>query len=290
MDVEEEWYSTMKAFLESVHHGEMKFWDENILKDAGMEYITKMLELFVSSQNLNINRREQDEFDHFYNNLIAWMVKEMSWSKLSEKNLLKPYNKGSKHSSNYSCRDDKYQLFCEMTKDIESELKSYNFKYFIFHITLFLTRNVNIKGEWTYAHYNAAGRTFLFDFMECFYSKQVAKRVIQAMEKAIADFNYETLEFTDQNPLQTFLAPSFKNETDEYKVDMVAFIKGLSDKDKDFKDLVKYSQPMHRIGQKLTGMNDEFNDKEVSTLWSLHQVTIFINTVTIHVILSNGII
>lgn len=47
MDVEEEWYSTMKSFLESVHHGEMKFWDENILKDSGKEYITKMLELFV---------------------------------------------------------------------------------------------------------------------------------------------------------------------------------------------------------------------------------------------------
>ena len=187
----------------------------------------------------------------------------MSWSKLSEKNLLKPYNTGCKNSSKYSNRDEKYQHFCEMTKDIEYELKSYSFKYFIFHITLFMTRNVNIKSEWTYAHYNAAGRTFLFDFMECFYSKQVARRIIQAMEKAIADFNYETLEFTDQNPLQTFLAPSFKNETDEYKIDMVAFIKGLSDKDKDFKDFIKYSYPMHRIGQKLNGMNNEYSEKDV---------------------------
>lgn len=245
----------MKAFLDSAYTGQMKFWDESVLK-KDEKFLKRLLGLFVVSQDLNKSQKESDEFRHFYSAMIEWMDNHLGWSSLTQNKLMDIYEDDKKEAATPYSREEKYELFKSKTKHLEERINSYEFKFIIFHITLFLTRSVNKHGEITVDHYNAACRTFLFNFMACFYSGRVAKVVVRSMERAIADFNYEVLEYTYQHPLENPTASVFKDSEKETQIDALGFLKNLNDKDKDFINFIKNSQPMNRVGKKLVYKED----------------------------------
>ena len=152
----------------------------------------------------------------------------------SLKDLMKIYKQNIKNTSWFIDVPMKMEMFSKITVKPRKMMKENSFRYFIIHLALILTRNVNGDGEFTFTPYNASGRQFLLNFIQCASPENSGMDILRAIEMGIAQFNYSNLKFPNQNPLKHSLGCNHINPDNENSLNVVSFILETSDKSENF--------------------------------------------------------
>jgi len=128
------------------------------------------------------------------------------------------------------------------------------------HISLFCAKNVNINGQFCNGYYNASYSFFLRSFIKGFFTSIPSRKIIRSIEKAIGDFNLNTLNLEYQNPFYAQKNLIHKVDGHPYTLDLSSFVNQLSNDEEDFDDYLLHSQLIDIFGSK----KEEINEKELS--------------------------
>jgi hypothetical protein len=152
--------------------------------------------------------------------------------------------------SNFHQHLDSKVIFPEDIIEITEKFKSYTFKFIVIHIALFLTKNVNSSSKFCHAYYNASYTFFFRNFIKTFYSNFTSEKIIRVIEKAMGDFNKNTLNLEFQDPLTASKNVIYKSEDFKNRLDFISFIKQISDNEDDFEEYLENTEPIDKFGEK----------------------------------------
>ena len=130
---------------------------------------------------------------------------------------------------------------------------------------MLLSKNVSPEGKFTHSFYNASYVYFLRNFIKCFYSKNISRKVIRSIEKAMGDFNKDVLNFELQDPISASSNALYKVEGYTHRLDFLSFAKQISENDDDFDEYILNSENVDRFGEIDEEKNEEANKDNYKT-------------------------
>ncbi|CAI2386233.1 unnamed protein product [Moneuplotes crassus] len=254
----EEWKQSTLDCCYSIYSGKGKFWDSYIFEELSEDYILKLLGLFINCQEIK-TEEEKDELCNNYLHLSSWILSSYPSASFSEKDLMKIYKINIKNTDWRVDAPMRMEMFSKLTAYPRKIVKLNSFKYFIIHIALVMSKNVNGTGEFTLAPFNASCRQYLHSFIQCASPEGACIDILRGLEQGIGTFNVNNLGYLDQDPFQNPQSSSFIGEE---KLNVSGYLLDCNTESENFIDICYKTAPFNLTGKEFSKKYD-FSGKDM---------------------------